>query len=345
MIKNATTLPKVYYGLHMASGLAEYNDPNQNDGKPHRILVEEKTIKNMDGTFQGRPVYVLHKDEVNLENIQNEADGYVVESFFNKLDGKHWAKFIIVSDKGHEAIKTGWKLSNAYIPKEYAGGGVWHGMEYDKEVMKAEYEHLAIVPNPRYAESVILTPEEFKSYNEKKEIELKKLSNANEKGERSMFSFFKKSKLENSAEFEGSTVMLPKSKKEKTIEQVINMADEMEMKENEDMPMAEVEHYIEFEGKKIKVADLLAKFMALKEGAEKKNEEKAVPEKEEKKEEVVVEDSSDKDMKEEMPEEKKTNSEHFKKLANAHADALSKSVSPDLAQDKLARGINRYGSK
>src|SRR4051812_29447530 len=106
MIKNAKTLPQVFYGLHMVPGVAEYNDPER---EPYRILIGETTIKNMDPTFQGKPVYVDHVEEVNLENLQQEADGYVLESFYNKLDGKHWVKFIVVSDRGKEAIQKGWK--------------------------------------------------------------------------------------------------------------------------------------------------------------------------------------------------------------------------------------------
>lgn len=195
MINNSKTLPKVYYGLHMAPGVAEYKEP---DSKPYRILIGEETIKNMDSTFQGRPVYVQHVDEVNLDKIQIEADGYVVESFFNSIDGKHWVKFIVVSDKGHEAIRNGWRLSNSYIPKRFSGGGLWHGVEYSKEIIDGEYDHLAIVQNPRYDESVILTPEQFKNYNGEKEIELKKIANAKNKETNKMkLNLFKKQKIEN----------------------------------------------------------------------------------------------------------------------------------------------------
>lgn len=350
MVKNAKTLPKVYYGLHMCPGVAEYRDPSINNGEPHRIFIDEPVIKNMDSSFQGKPLYVFHKDEVNLEDLQNDADGYVVESFFNKMDGKHWAKFIVVSDRGHEAISKGWKLSNAYVPKQYAGGGLWHGVEYTKEVMQAEYEHLAIVPNPRYSESVILTPEEFKTYNNEKELELKKLTNSKDKGERSMFNFFKKTKLENAADFEGSSVVLPKSKKELTLEQVVNMADEMQMAMNEEMPLCNIEHCVEIDGAKMKVSELLEKYLALK-GAKAENKVEEVKEEvkeventekpiEDKKEEVKNTEKTE----EEAKEEKKQNSEHFKKVANAHIDALQETVKLELSEDMIARGKSRYGS-
>lgn len=164
-------MPKIFYGMHFQEGLAEYE--NEKD----RLLIRENTIKQMNPTFAGRPVYVNHQT-VNEDKIQQEADGYVVESFFNKFDGKHWAKFIVVSQKGIEAIQKGWKLSNSYIVKNNAIGGRWHNIEYSSEVIDAEFDHLAIVERPRYEESIILTPEQFKAYNSKKEAELKILQNS-----------------------------------------------------------------------------------------------------------------------------------------------------------------------
>lgn len=266
--KNATTLPQVYYGLHMVPGVAEYDEGES----PYRIFIGENAIKNMDSSFQGKPVYVHHVDEVNLEKIQEQADGYVIESFYNKADGKHWAKFIVVSDAGREAIRNGWKLSNAYIPKHFAGGGLWNGVEYLKEVTGGEYEHLAIVPNPRYGESVILTPEQFKNYNEEKEIELKKVANSNNKGAFTMLNFFKKSKVENTADFESMSVVLPKSKKEVTLATLVNEMDEHYKKDEGKDPkapaMANGEHHVEVGGEKMSVNDLVSKHLSMKQEME-----------------------------------------------------------------------------
>ena len=221
LIKNAKQEPKVFYGLHFYPGVAEYKE----DGKePYRIMLNENTLRSMDATFAGKPVYVYHVDEVNLDKIQTEADGYVIESFYNEADGKHWCKFIVVSDKGHEAISKGWGLSNAYVPESFAQGGLWNGVEYAKEVMSGRFEHLAIVPDPRY-DANVLTPAQFKSYNESRLLELKKV--ANSKRGLKMFEIFKKTKVEN-AELGETVVKLPKSGKEVTIEQLINAADAME---------------------------------------------------------------------------------------------------------------------
>ncbi len=196
---------------------------------------------------------------MDLQNIQQEADGYVVRSFYNATDGKHWAEFIVVSDKGHDAIRNGWKLSNAYIPKEMRGGGQWHGVDFAKEVVRGEYEHLAIVPNPRYSESIILTPEQFKAYNHEKELELKRLSNS--KGEKSMFNFFKKQKVENATDLESMSVTLPKSGKEVELSKMINEYDASMM--SGDYGYANGDHKVKVGDAVMTVNDLVSKHMEL----------------------------------------------------------------------------------
>ena len=207
--------------MHFVPGVAEYGEPGKD---AFRIFINEDTIRKMNPSFAGRPIFVEHVDEVdpNLSDLRKEADGWVVDSFYNAADGKTWAKFIVVSEIGLSAIRRGWKLSNAYVPKSFGDGGLWNGVSYQKEVTSAEFEHLAIVSNPRYEESVIMSPDQFKAYNEEKTTELKKFANS-KKGETKMgFSIFKKQKVENSLDLEGLVVELPKSKKELSLTKVIN---------------------------------------------------------------------------------------------------------------------------
>ncbi len=288
---------RVLYGLHFYPGIAQYEEPGK---EAFRVFLNEDTLRAMDPSFAGRPVFVLHVDEVEprLDELRKEADGWVVESFYNAADGKHWSKFIVVSDKGNQAVDRGLKLSNCYIAKQYGPGGTWNGLSYDKEIVQAEYEHLAIVPNPRYEESIIMTPDEFKSYNEQKILELKKLSNnastasaspakdTKSQGETTMkFSFFKRAKVENTADLECMSVLLPKSQKEITLSKLINAADEMAMKEKEKpedkkkdsgargggymdadasegdkLRMALPEHHVDVDGEKMPVGELVKRY-------------------------------------------------------------------------------------
>lgn len=223
MFKNAKQLPATYYGRHFAPGVAEYREL---DKEPFRIFINENVAKKMDPTFAGKPVYVGHVDKVNLQGLELEIDGVVFDSFYNKADGMHWVRFSVHTDRAHEAIRRGWKLSNAYLPSNNEISGQWHGVDYAKEVMDAEYEHLAIVDDPRYSESIILTPEEFKAYNEKKELELKTLSNSKEKVPMKL-NIFRRVKVENSKEvdFDGLMVTLPKSKKEMLLTDIVEEMD------------------------------------------------------------------------------------------------------------------------
>ena len=310
-IKNAQVMPKIYYGLHMVEGVAEYHSKEHNDGKPYRILVSEKAIKEMDPTFAGLPVYVNHVDDVDPERNVEDADGYVIESFFNKPDGKHWSKFIVITDDGHDAINKGWQLSNAYEISQNGPGGKWHGVEYLHEVLAGSYEHMAIVQKPRYTESIILTPEKFKEYNLKLEGELLKLANSIDnknkktktKGDTSMLNFFKKEKVENSDELAEMSVVLPKSKKAVTLTSIINDADQKEVDKDKEK-MANGDEMVEIGDKKMSVNDMIEGYNNMA-AYKKKNEEE-----EEKRKKNMIEEADHKIM-ENMSDEDK---EKFKNM-------------------------------
>jgi hypothetical protein len=251
---------KVYYGMHFYPGVAEYRESGKD---PYRIFINENTIRSMDPTFEGCPIFVEHVNEVNpdLKELRKESVGWVIESFFNAADGKHWAKFVIVDEDAEKAIQKGFRLSNAYFPTSFGQGGQWNGVDYSKEVTSGSYEHLAIVSNPRYDESVILTPEQFKKYNEDAELELKRLANSKDKGDSKMkkFSFFKKAKiekLENGAELSEICVTLPESKKEVTISEALEIADKFENMQG----YANMDHMVKVGEEEMSVNDLVKKY-------------------------------------------------------------------------------------
>jgi len=369
----------IYYGMHFYPGVAEYSEPGKD---PFRIFVNEDTIRKMNPTFAGRPVFVEHVDEVseNVDDLRSGADGWVVESFFNEADGKHWAKFIIVSERAKRAIQKGYRLSNAYIPQgPFGPGGLWNGVTYAKQVLGGEYEHLAIVKNPRYEESTIMTPDQFKNYCEEQKSELKRLanSNQNEKENTEMkLNFFKKKveKVENSSDLEGLSVTLPKSGKEKTIVQLVTEVDARAVLNG----YANEEDKVKIGENEMSVKDLVANYgkmcSELEDLKKAKNEDADVEDEVENEDDVENEDSeaeAKEDAKDAEPEmqneddeaeakkdakkaekemgDKKSNSKskgdkkHFDKLKNAHR-AQIETVKIDLIDDQLARGKQRYGS-
>jgi len=211
---------EVFYGMHFYPGVAQYEEPGE---APYRVFINESTIREMGPSFTGRPVFVRHVNEVDesLDDLRGEADGWVVQSFFNQADGKTWVKFLVTSEKGLEAIRRGWRLSNAYIANEFDKGGEWNGVSYIKEVTGGEFEHLAIVDNPRYDESIVLTPEEFKMYNESKEHDLKRFANSKRENTNMSLKLFTRKKVENAADLENTMVELPLSKKEISITKLV----------------------------------------------------------------------------------------------------------------------------
>lgn len=205
-LKNSISqYPKVFFARHIGEGVVSYKNT---DGGEDIFFIGNDTLKKMNASFTGKPIFIQHQ-EVPLSQMKERAVGYVVESFYLPEDGKQWLKMLITDDEAFEAIQNGWKVSNAYNVKDLGAGGVWHNIPYKREILDGEYEHLALVADPRYEEAVIMTPEDFKSYKEakKKEIEAMSLDNSkkavikksveNNKEIKTMFQFFTKKKVEN----------------------------------------------------------------------------------------------------------------------------------------------------
>ena len=252
--QNAKEEPKVFYCKHIAPGVCAYADET--------ILIGEEALKEMDKTFAGKPIYVNHQ-KVDLENIQQEADGYVAESFYLPEDGCHWAKMIIVSDKGHEAIRKGWKVSNAYVPDEFGIGGEWHNIPYNREVMKAHYTHLALVDNPRYEEAEVMTPEDFKMYKEQKREQLKSLENAKTKGEGKTMKWklFKRTEVTNSDDLSNTMVELSNGTAISIGEMVNSVEKDIQEKEESKNKCNDLlEEAVKVNGEEMKVKDLIKEY-------------------------------------------------------------------------------------
>lgn len=337
----------VYYGMHFYPGLAEYQDK---DKGAYRVFLNEDTIRSMGPSFVGRPVFVSHVDDVekDLDKLRNEADGWVIESFFNEADGKHWVKFIVCSDRGEQAIKRGFRLSNCYLPTSFSKGGIWNGISYQKEITGGEYDHLAIVPNPRYEESVIMTPEQFKKYNESKRVVLDRVTNNNDDHQEDTmkFKFFKREKIENALDVEATCVVLTKSNREVTIAELCNEADEAALAKDKPRLCNDAD-FVMIDDEQVLVSDLVKAFNA-------KDEPKEEVCNEDDDEDEVMENEEDdkKEEKEEKVEEKKENK---KKKNEAHPDAVKlRNAKPKLENEaegtyNIMGGANlgkqRYGSK
>jgi hypothetical protein len=350
-MKNSKEFPKRYFARHIKEGLVHYLE----GGKDKVYLVTNEAFKKMNSSFEGKPIYIKHVDKVDTDKMKEESVGYVVKSFYNEFDGAWWAE-IIADDEAQGYIKKGWAVSNAYLPTELGSGGVYHDINYDNEVKNGIYEHLAIVNNPRYEEAVIMTPEEFKDYNEGRKSELDKLKNSKEN---EMLSEEDKKELLDSLKNSLSEIVkdtVKNAMNEKMAEEKKNAEDEDHRQLIREIAAVSAKGEGDFEGgldEKVREIIKLAEKLGYSEDEAKHNAEEEEEKKEEKKDEDSEkenesdEDSDKKENKcqnEEEKKEEKKNSKFFDFLHNAKG-ASEKSKTVDTMAHGLALGRARYGSK
>lgn len=356
---NASQFPRIYYARHMQPGVARYEEET--------ILVDTDAVKRMAPTAVGKPVYIHHQD-VDLNNIKEDASGYITESFYNELDGWLWFKIIGIDDQLHKAVERHWSVSNAYHPTRVGSGGTKNNCVYDREILNGEFTHLAIVPNPRYESACIMTPEKFKAYQDTKRRELDEFKNSKEnlKGKINMFKFFKNTREEVS-ELDGET-LVDIGGQDVTLSEIINSVvedrkakakakaeaekknakakakknekkDEDEDKENDDEDMMNMS--VDCGGEKMNVGDLVNAYKSLRDEKEnakaKKNEDEETREKEE--------DDEDEDEMENAKAKKAAAKKNFDDLKNAR-ERKSVIVANviDTSAAQIQRGLQRYGS-
>lgn len=351
MMKNSKDFPKVYYARHIKAGPVHYLE----NGEDKLYVIKDEALQKMNASFEGKPVYIKHVDKVNMDTLKEDANGYVVKSFYNEFDGAWWVQ-IIADDEAQSFIEKGWAVSNAYLPTEYGSGGEYHAIKYDKEVLNGVYEHLAIVDNPRYEESVIMTPDEFKDFNEGRKAELEKLKNSKEN---KMLSEEEKTELLDSLKNSIADIVkdtVKNAMEEKKVEDKKNAEDEDHRQLIREIAAVSAKEEGDFEGgldEKVREIIKLAEKLGYskdeaKHNAEEEEEDKKEDEEEEKKDNESDEDSEESkenkcNEEEEEKEEKKENSKFFSFLHNAKANHEKEKTASTMAAG-LALGKARYGS-
>lgn len=346
---NSKNFPRRYFARHIKEGLVHYLE----NGEDRLYLVTNDALKKMNPSFEGKPIYVRHVEEVDTDKMKEQAVGYVVKSFYNEFDGAWWNE-IIADDEAQGYIEKGWAVSNAYLPTELGSGGVYHDINYDKEVKNGVYEHLAIVDNPRYEEAVIMTPEEFKDFNEGRKAELDKLKNSKEN---EMLSEEDKKELLDSLKNSLSEIVKDTVKNaldEKHAEEVKNAEDEDHRQLIREIAAISAKGEADFEGgldEKVRTIIGLAEKLGYSEDEAKHNAEDEEKDEKSEEEEKPTENESDEDKEnkcnegeEKDEEEKKENSKFFDFLHNAKIRSDKSNTISTMASG-LALGRSRYGSK
>ena len=325
--QNAKVPAQIYYARHMQQGVAKYDS--------EMILVTEDAIKQMMPSFNGKPVYVFHVDEIDLEN----AHGYVTETFYNELDGWVWSKIILTDEVALEAVNKGWAVSNAYIPTEYSRGGTHHNVEYDRKILNGDYTHLAIVPNPRYEDACIMSPDDYKAYCMSKKAQLDELKNSkNVNPKKGNLMFFKMKKEEVSSIDEDTMVEIKNDDGTVTEVSVFEMRDALlnaKKNEAEEEEKINMDAEIDVGDEKMTVKELINRYTKTK-----KNE--ADEDKEKSNEDDEKENSEDEDEKENEADEDEKKNSHFEELKNANKVKADKAPSYMSHADRLAVGKAKY---
>jgi Uncharacterized protein conserved in bacteria (DUF2213) len=328
-ITNAKEMPKIFYCRHFQAGIVGYQDET--------VLVDTDAIINMLPSAVGKPVYVYHQ-AVDMGNLKAEAAGYITDAFYNEKDGWGWFKFIVVDDEAHSAIRKGWRVSNAYTPSRFAGSGTKNNIPYDREILDGEFTHLAIVPDPRYEDAKIFTPDEFKAYQAEKHKSITEIHNSktNQK-DKPMLKFFKTKKEEVAADDIDSDTMVELSDGQTvSVTEMVNAL-------TADKKAKQAPATVEVDGERMLVSDLVKKFELLNAKA-KKNEDDAVDDDESDAKENAEDEEDEKTNEEDEADsmKEKKNQKHFDDLKNARDNAPAPIQTVDVASDRLARGTARY---
>lgn len=152
--------PKSYKVRFIEPGIMSYQD--QDNGV---VLVSKEALDRMGPSFRNCPVIFVpehHNDQdkdtaFNFDDIgSNPAAGIVTTVPTWGDDGWQWVEMSVWDEEAQNAIERGFSVSCAYEPEEDPTGGIWHELEYDREIVDGKYMHMAIVPRPRYEGSRIL---------------------------------------------------------------------------------------------------------------------------------------------------------------------------------------------
>ena len=139
---------KLFRSRFIQPGLAGY------PGQYGNALIKKKNLDRFIYTLRGKPVTINHKSEIT----DDDKVGIVNDVWFNPDDGWYWCNGVIWDEAAQNLITDkGWSVSCSYCyTKCDDTGGTENNIPYDIEFLDGEFEHLAIVDNPRYERANIV---------------------------------------------------------------------------------------------------------------------------------------------------------------------------------------------
>lgn len=123
-------------------GLAGY------PGQFGNALIKKENLDKFVHTLRNKPVTINHKDNIG----DDDKVGEVLNVWYNPEDGWYWCDGIITDETAINLINDkNWSVSCSYDFIKYDDeGGTENNIPYDIEFLDGEFNHLAIVDNPRY---------------------------------------------------------------------------------------------------------------------------------------------------------------------------------------------------
>ena len=107
-------------------------------------------------SLKNKPVINNDHRDVSPADFKNgKADGIVTSVSYNAESGWFEGEMSVWDPETKANIRNGFAVSCAYGVSDWGDPGVHNNIPYEAEVMDGEYQHLAIVPNPRYEGATI----------------------------------------------------------------------------------------------------------------------------------------------------------------------------------------------
>jgi len=288
----------------MRSGVVQYKD--------EKVLVTKNALDAMSSSAHGIPIIIEHPDSpITHENIDKlPVVGRVSGLQYNDLDECWYADFIVDDEAAVKLLEDGYGVSTAWYPDQYAGGGTYNNVVYDRELLSGKYEHLAIVARPRY--EMAKNPIFVNSKGGQTQDTMSKINISNTRSGSMIGKFLKKIVSREEIKTNAGEEMFVEIDG-----QEIGLADAIEQIKSAKLMLNGTYEY-DVDGVKVSVGDLIAAYKTLKKNAD-DDEEKAKKEKEDK-------EKADKEKKEndEKAEKEKADKEAADKEAADKKEAAKK---------------------
>lgn len=125
-------------------------------GKAGVLKVTKEALDKFVQSFVACPIIIKHK-KLTKDNVDDERVGVVNSVWFDANDAWFYCDGVIYDNDAIRKIENGWSVSCTYDMTESTGeSGEWHNIHFDDELLNGVFQHLAIVPNPRYEDATII---------------------------------------------------------------------------------------------------------------------------------------------------------------------------------------------